>query len=145
MRLRAQIRAAGKTAAGIAVPAEFVEALGGGRRPAVSVTVAGHTYRSSIASMGGVFMLGVSNETRARTGLRPGETADFDIELDREPREVVVPEDLAAALAGAPAARAAFDRLSYSNKRRLVIPIEAIKSAEVRARRVQRTVAELGG
>jgi uncharacterized protein YdeI (YjbR/CyaY-like superfamily) len=109
------------------------------------VTVRGYTFRSSIARMGGMFMLPVTNETRSKAGLEAGQTADFEIALDTEPRDVTVPEDLAAALAASAAARQAFERLSYSNKRRLLIPLEAIKSAEVRARRVARLVAELGG
>ena len=144
MRLTTVINSAGKTAAGIVVPDEFVDALGGGGRPKVRVTVTGYTYRSSIARMGGVYMLGVTNETRAATGLRPGQTVEFDIELDTEPREVAVPSDFQAALDADEAARAAFEKLSYSNKRRLVEPIVAIKNPETRARRVQRTVAELG-
>lgn len=145
MRLRAQIKGSGKTAAGIVVPDEFVESLGGGRRPAVRVGVAGYSFRTSIGSMGGLFMLPVTNETRERSGLKVGETVDFEIELDTEPRQVAVPADLAAALAAAPAARSAFERLSYSNRRRVVEPIVAIKGADARARRVARTVAQLAG
>ena len=143
MKLTTVIKAAGKTAAGIVVPDDFVEALGGGGRPKVRVTVAGYTYRSSIARMGGVHMLSVSNETRDATGLRPGQTVEFDIDLDTEPREVAVPSDLQAALDADAAAKAAFEKLSYSNKRRIVMPIEAIKNEETRARRVKRTVEDL--
>jgi len=145
MRLRTVINSAGKTAAGIVVPDEFVEALGGGQRPKVKVTVAGYTYRSSIARMGGVFMLSVTNETRDRSGIRPGQTHDFDIELDTEPREVSLPDDLRAALDANPKAREAYERLSYSNQRRVVEPIAAIKGAETRARRIEKAVAELAG
>ena len=38
---------------GIEVPTEVVEALGGGKKPAVVVTVGSYTYRSTIAVMGG--------------------------------------------------------------------------------------------
>ena len=145
MKLRTVVNRAGKTAAGIVVPDEFVAALGGGRRPKVRVTACGYTFRTSIAPMGGVFMMPITNETRARSALVPGELADFDIELDTEPREVAVPADLAAALAVDERARAAFERLSYSNQRRLTLPIEAIKGADARARRVERTVADLRG
>ena len=79
------------------------------------------------------------------SGLVPGEVADFGIVLDTEPREVAVPVDLAAALALDAAAQGAFERLSSSNKRRLTMPMDAIKGAEARARRVERTVAELRG
>ncbi|MFC7660864.1 DUF1905 domain-containing protein [Pseudonocardia benzenivorans] len=53
MQFRTTIEATGKNTTGIVVPERVVEELGGGRRPAVSVTAAGHTWRTSIASMGG--------------------------------------------------------------------------------------------
>ena len=105
MRFRATIQGTGKTAAGIQVPNEVVEALGPSRKPAVRATINGFTYRSSVASMGGVFMLGVSNEVRRSAGVEAGQEVDIDLELDTEPREVVVPADLAAALAADDGAR----------------------------------------
>ena len=143
MRFRATIGLAGKTATGIRVPAEVVESLGAGKKPPVRVTIAGHTYRSSIATMSGVFMVGVTNEFRRESGVAAGDTVDVDIELDTEPREVAVPPDLAAALDADPEARAYFDGLSYSNKRRVAEPIAAIKGADTRARRIEKTVAGL--
>ena len=100
MRFRATIQGAGKTAAGIEVPPEVVAALGSSRKPPVRVTIDGHTYRSSVATMNGVFMVGVTNEFRRESGVAAGDTVDVDIELDTEKREVTVPPDLAAALAG---------------------------------------------
>jgi len=143
MRFRALIQSGGKTAAGIEVPPEIVEGLGAGKKPPVRVTIAGHTYRSSIATMGGVFMVGVTNEFRRESGVAAGDTVDVDIEVDTEPREVAVPPDLAAALDADPEARAYFDGLSYSNKRRVAEPIAAIKGAETRRARIERTVAAL--
>jgi bacteriocin resistance YdeI/OmpD-like protein/uncharacterized protein DUF1905 len=143
MRFRALIQAGGKTAAGIEVPPEIVDRLGAGRKPPVRVTIAGHSYRSSIATMGGVFMVGVTNEFRRESGVAAGDTVDVDIEVDTEPREVAVPADLAEALDADPEARAFFDGLSYSNKRRIAEPIAAIKSPETRQRRIERTVAGL--
>lgn len=43
MRFRATLQLEGKTATGIRVPAEVVEALGSGKRPPVKVTINGHT------------------------------------------------------------------------------------------------------
>ncbi len=143
MRLRAKVEQTGKTAAGVRVPDEVVSGLGSSRRPAVRVTVRGYTFRSSVASMGGVFMLGMSNDVRKASGVSAGEVVDFDIELDTEPREVAVPSDLAAALGRDAKAKRFFDSLSYSNKRRLVIPIEAAKAAETRERRIVKTVGML--
>jgi hypothetical protein len=112
MRFRATLETEGKTATGINVPAEVVDALGGGRRPRVAVTINGHTYRSSVAVLGGRYMLGVSAENRAAAGVEGGDTVDVELELDTAPREVTVPPDFAEALAAAPAARTTFDGLS---------------------------------
>jgi hypothetical protein len=65
----------------------------------VAVTVDGFTFRTSIAKMGGRFLLGVSAERRARAGIEAGQVFDVDVELDTAPREIEVPDDLAAALA----------------------------------------------
>ena len=65
MRFRAILELGGTTATGVRVPAEVVAALGPSKRPPVRVTINGHTYRSSVASIGGQFMLGVSAENRA--------------------------------------------------------------------------------
>ena len=67
------------------------------------VTINGFTYRSSIAVMGGRYMVGVSAENRARARVKGGDEIDVDIEVDSAPREVVVPPELAAALDADPA------------------------------------------
>lgn len=128
---------------GIVVPDEIVEQLGAGRRPKVTVTACGHTWRSSIASMGGRFLIGVSAEIRRITGIAGGDDVDVVVELDTAPREVTVADDLAAALDAAPGARAAFEKLSYSHQRRHVMAIDDAKTPETRARRIDKTVATL--
>lgn len=145
MRVTATLELHGKTATGIEIPGDVVEALGAGRRPPVVVTVNGHRYRSSIAFMGGRFLLGLSAEVRAAAGVSAGDEIVVDLERDDEPREVEVPADLSAALDAAPTARAAFDALSYSGKRRIVLAIDAAKTAETRERRIASSVNELGG
>jgi hypothetical protein len=143
MRFRATLELNGKTATGIQVPAEIVERLGPSKRPPVRVTINGHTYRSSLAFMGGVFMLGVSAENRASAGVAAGDEVEIEIELDSEPREVSVPPDFTDALERDGDARRFFDGLSYSNQRRFVISIEAAKTAETRQRRVAKAVGLL--
>lgn len=142
-RIRAKILQSGKTACGIEIPATVVAGLGPSRKPAVKATINGYTYRSSIASMGGKFMLGVSAEVRERSGAKGGDTVDLDLELDTEPREVAIPADFQRALDRDAKAREFFLGLSYSNKRRLVEPIGAIKNPETRQSRIARTVASL--
>lgn len=143
MRFRATIELNGRTATGIAVPEDVLAGLGAGRRPAVRVTLNGHTCRTSIGSMGGRSLLPVSAEVRATAGVAAGQDVDVDVELDTEPREGAVPPDLAEALAADGAARRAFDGLTYSNRRRLVLAIEQAKAAETRRRRVTQTVDRL--
>lgn len=141
MKFRAEILQGGKTATGIHVPDAVVAALGSSRKPAVSATINGYTYRSSIASMGGRFMLPVSAEVRGKAGVAGGDMVEIEIELDTTPRQVVVPDDLAVALDGEPAARAFFDKLSYSNRLRHVLAINQAKTDETRQRRIAKSVA----
>ena len=143
MKIHALIQGTGKTAAGMEIPPEVVAALGSSKKPPVRVTINGYTYRSSIASMGGKFMLGVSNEVRERAGVAAGQEVEVELELDTEPREVVVPDDFKKALAKDKAASKTFEALNYSNKRRLVMAIEAIKTPETRQRRIEKTVSQL--
>jgi hypothetical protein len=143
MRFRTTIEQGGKTATGIRVPEEVVASLGAGKRPAVRVTIRGHTYRSTVASMGGVFMVGVSAENRASAGVAAGDQVDVDIELDTAPREVTVPPDFANALKRDAAAKRTFDGLSNSNKQWHVLSIEGAKTTETRQRRIAKSVGTL--
>ena len=142
MKFHGTLLLSGKTATGIEVPPEVVAGLGSGKKPAVTVTInGGYTYRSSVASMSGRFMLPVSGEHRAAAGLSAGDEVDVELELDTQPRELTVPEDLSLALDADPAARSHFDSLSYSAKLRHVLAIEEAKTAETRDRRVAKSVA----
>jgi len=142
MRFRTKILAAGKTAAGIEVPAKVVAALGSTKRPPVRATINGFTYRSTVAVMGGKFMLGVSNDVRKSAGVAAGDTVDIDLELDDKPREVELPADFAAALNKDAKAKKFFEGLSYSAKLRQVTPIN-VKAPDVRKERIAKTVAQL--
>jgi len=143
MKFTTQVKQGGGTATGIEVPPEVVEGLGGGKRPKVNVTINGKTYRSSVAVMGGTFMVGVSAENRALTGVAGGDVVEVTLELDTAPREVEVPEDFAAALEVVPDAKAAFARQSYSHQRAHVDAINAAKAPETRRRRIDKAVETL--
>jgi hypothetical protein len=142
-RIRALLEQTGKTAVGFAVPEDVVLALGKGRRPPVRVTLNGYTYRSTVAPMYGRYLVGVSAENRAAAGVAGGETHDIELELDDAPREVALPDDLAAALAAEPAARATFQKLSPSDQGYHVTLLEGAKSEETRARRLEKSIAAL--
>src|SRR3954447_21749399 len=117
MQFRTTLDSAGKNAAGFRVPKEVVDALGKGKRPPVLVTINGYTYRNTVAVYGDEYLIGVSAERQAAAGGAAGDTIDVTLELDTEPREVEMPDDLAAALDAEPAARARFDGLSNSKRR----------------------------
>jgi hypothetical protein len=141
--LRTELLSSGKTTTGFEIPEEFVDRLGGGRRPKVRVRLQGIEFGTSIAPMGGRFMLGVSAERRAASGVVAGQTYDIEIDLDTDPRKVDVPEDFAAALAAEPAAEEFFASLSYSNQSWHVLQITGAKQAETRTRRIATSVAKL--
>jgi hypothetical protein len=143
MKFRTTIELGGKTATGMQVPPEVVESFGSGKRPKVSVTINGYTYRSTVAPMGGVFMIPVSAEVREGAGVVAGDEVEVELELDTAPREVEVPADLAEALEGDAEAKQFFESLSYSNKRWHVLQIEGAKSAETRQRRIAKSIALL--
>jgi hypothetical protein len=143
MKFRTVVELRGPTATGVQVPLQIVEALGGGKHPPVLVTINGFTYRSSIAFYRGEIVLGISAENRAATGVKPGDEIEVEVVLDTAVREVEVPADLSTALDANPAARQFFESLSYSNKRRFVIPINDAKSPETRQRRIEKTVIQM--
>jgi hypothetical protein len=143
VRFHTKILKAGKTATGIEIPNEVVKSLGSSKRPPVRITINGQTYRSTVAVMGGKFMVGVSAENREKTGVAGGDEVDVDIELDTEPREVTVPADFAKALKGNAVARKRFDGLSHSRKQSFVVGIEGAKTEETRERRIRKAMNEL--
>lgn len=132
-----------KSATGLPVPADAVAALGAGKKPRVKVSLNGYTYRTTLATMGGVFMLSLSAENREAAGVQAGQTVEVTLELDTEPRSVEVPDDLAAALAMAPGAREVFDALSFSARKDFVRQVETAKAPETRERRIAGIVAKL--
>ncbi len=143
MKFRTTVLQTGTNTTGILVPEAVLAELGAGKRPAVALTVNGYTWRSSVASRDGQYMISASAEVREKAGIAGGDDIDVDLELDTAPREVEVPVDFSSALDAEPAARAFFDTLSYSNKRRYVLNIESAKSEETRQRRIARAVETL--
>ncbi|MGI8904823.1 MAG: YdeI/OmpD-associated family protein [Solirubrobacteraceae bacterium] len=141
MRFRGTVELGGKTATGLPVPDEVVAALASGRRPPVRVTVGGHCYRTTVASMGGRFLVPLSAENRAAAGVAAGDEVDVEIALDDAPREVTVPAALADALAQDDGARRFFDALAYTHRKEWVRWIEEAKKADTRRTRIAKTVA----
>ena len=143
MKFHTTLLQSGKTAVGIQVPNEVVEALGAGKRPPVRVTINGYTYRNTVAVYGDEYLIGVAAEHRQGAGVQAGDILDVDLELDTEPREVEVPADFAAALDRDPQAKRFFEGLSYSNKSWHVSQVEGAKTDETRQRRIAKSVETL--
>ena len=133
----------GRTATGIEVPGDVVAALGGGGRPAVRVTINGHTFPSSIARRGDRHLIGVSAENRAAAGVAAGDAIAVGLELDLSSREADVPEDLADALAAAPDAAERFAALTPTQRGYFSSSVTEAKRPETRARRVEKAIAGL--
>jgi hypothetical protein len=125
------------------VPPELLEELGGGKRPAVNVTVNGFSYPSTVASMGGKYLIPFSSDKRAATGIGGGDPIEVELELDTAPRVFEPTPDLAEALAANPDAAAAWERLAPSHRKAHITAIEGAKAPETRARRVAAAVEKL--
>ncbi len=143
MRFESTVVLNGTSATGIPVPLEVVDALGGGKRIKVVVTIGDHSYRNSVVSWGEGFMLSFSAEHRAATGLAAGDPVTLELARDEAERTVEVPADFADALAANPAARTFFDGLSYSRKRWFTLGLAEAKKPETRTRRIETYVAML--
>lgn len=134
------LQAEDMNATGIVVPDEIVEKLAAGKKPKVGVTLKGYTYRSTIAVMGGKFMLPLAKEHRDAAGVKGGDKVEVSLELDTAPRVVKVPMDFAAALKKAGLTKD-FAALAFTHRKEHVRAIEEAKALETRTRRIEKAVA----
>jgi Bacteriocin-protection, YdeI or OmpD-Associated/Domain of unknown function (DUF1905) len=135
----AELERVGKTATMLRVPFDVKESFGRARPP-LKVTIRGHTWRTTPGVYGGESFIGVNHTVKAATGVDAGDRVRVTMELDTEQRTIEPPDDLKAALAAAPDARARFDRLSYTHRREYVEWVEGAKRADTRERRIAETV-----
>lgn len=137
------MKAQSKNATGISIPAEAIAALGPQKRPSVKVTLNDYAYRSTVAVYGDEFLLPLSAAHREAAGLEAGEQVKVTLELDQAPRTVEVPDDLRTALAAQAGVVAAFDALSFSQRKELVRQVEDAKTQATRERRITGVVDKL--
>jgi hypothetical protein len=124
------------------VPFDVRDAFGRARPP-VSVTVGGHTFRTTVATYGGMSYLGLNRDVRAAAGVDAGDRVVLAVSLDEAPRVVEVPADLQAALAGDEVAAAAFEALSFTHRKEYAAWVAGAKRNETRRNRVERAVSML--
>jgi len=135
LTLSTRIAPMGPAAAIILTDAQ-VDALGGGRRAPVTVTIGGRTARVRVAVMGGQNMIGLRRDVRAELGVEIGDEVTAEVTLDEAPRVVDVPPELADALAADPGAAATFDGLAYTHRKEYSAWVAQAKRPETKARRV---------
>ena len=142
-KFKTTILTAGKTATGICIPGEIVEALNAGKKPPIKVTLNGYTYRSTVAVMGGKYMVGVNADIRAASGVKGGDILNVEIELDTEERKVELPADFKKALDKNSDAKKFFLTLSYSKQKNHVTLITQARTDETRLKRIDKSIADL--
>jgi hypothetical protein len=134
------VTATGKNT-GIVVPDPIIEELGAGSRPAVVVDLNGYEYRNTVGVMGGRHMVSISAAVRKETGLKEGDPIHVRLTVATTPREVDVPDDLAAALAREPRAKEFFEGISNSLQRYHAENVAAAKSEATRQRRIEKSIS----
>jgi hypothetical protein len=144
MKFKAKVIPSGNATA-VEVPPKVVEALGSEGRPAIAIVINGYSWRSRVARMRGLCLIGISAAARAASKIAEGDTVVVDVTLDTAPRIVDEPKDLARALNADARARVAFDRLPFGLRRKHAASVEQSKAPEIRARRIAKLVAMLRG
>ena len=88
--------------------------------PKVQAVIAGAPYRGSLMPIGdGTYCLGVLKSIQEAAGVGQGDTISIELELDTSPRTVELPADLAKGIKGDKKATAAWEALSYTNKKEM--------------------------
>jgi Bacteriocin-protection, YdeI or OmpD-Associated/Domain of unknown function (DUF1905) len=140
IQLRTRLQPRGPAAAVVLDDTQVAEVGEGAKRFPVVATVNGYTWRTSVARMGGEFLVGLNREVRQGAGVEAGDEVDVTLALDSAPREVEVPEALAAALAADPRAKAAFESMAFTHRKEYARWVAEAKREETRERRVQQAL-----
>jgi hypothetical protein len=140
IQFSSQLLARGPAAAVVLDDAQVAAVGEGAKRFPVVATVNGYTWRTSVARMGGEFLVGLSREVRSGAGVAAGDDVEVVLELDTAPREVEVPAALTVALAADPQAKAIFDGLAFTHRKEYARWIAEAKRDETRQRRVEQAV-----
>ena len=120
-----------------------MEQLNGGKRPLVKVTLNGYTYRSAVGKMNDGFMISLSAENRKNAHVKGGDTLEVSIDLDSEPRMVVLPAELQQALDKNRAAEIVFEQLAPGRKKAIVLSITEAKTEATKIKRIAKAMDEL--
>lgn len=128
---------------GIEVPEEILEKLGGGKKPLVNVSLNNYSYRSAVAKMGDKYLISLSAENRKNANVKGGDELEIEVTLDTEPRTVELPADFQKVLDKNEEAKKAFEKLSPSKKKALVLSITDAKTEETKIKRIEKAMEAL--
>jgi hypothetical protein len=126
----------------VVVPKEVAQTFSS-KRPPVLAHVNGVEYRSRLAVYGGQSYLGLRKDLLRRLGVAAGDHVQIELSEDHEERVIVEPPELTQALADNPAAKAAYERLSFTHRNEYARWIDEGKKAETRTDRVAKTIKRL--
>jgi hypothetical protein len=128
---------------GIVVPEAIIEKMNAGKKPPVIVTLNKYTYRSTVAVMGGQYLIPLSAEHRKNAKVSGGDQLEITLEPDTEPRTVELPADFKKMLDKNAAARKNYDVLAPSRKKAMVLSITDAKTEETRLKRIEKALTSL--
>jgi uncharacterized protein YdeI (YjbR/CyaY-like superfamily) len=101
----------------------------------------GFPIRGFLAPMGdGTHGLTVNKHMQAGAKAGPGDRVRVVLEVDEAPRTVELPPDLERALRKSPAAKAVFEKLSYTHRKDYAAWVAEAKRPETRATRVEESI-----
>jgi Bacteriocin-protection, YdeI or OmpD-Associated/Domain of unknown function (DUF1905) len=106
--------------------------------------IEGLPFKSTLVPRGGgSYRLHVHSRIWRKLRIDAGAAVEVTLLLDTEPREAVLPPDLAAGLADTPRALAIFSTLTVALRRQIVQYVENAKQARTREKRVQLIVRRM--
>ena len=91
----------------------------------------------------GTYCLGVLKSIQEAAGVGFGDSITIELELDTAPRTVAMPIDLANATAHDLEAMAAWEALSFTNKKEMARSLDGAKRPETRERRLAAALESL--
>ena len=129
----------------VVAPFSVEELYGTREELLVQTTIDGFPYQGELTPLGdGYHALVIPREVRRAVGKTVGDELHVAMRRDTSERVITLPEDLAAALADAPAAFTFFKGLEKLEQRSYVRYLKGAKNPEMRAKRLMETVYRLG-
>ena len=129
--------------ASLLIPDLVLAELGANRRAPLTITVNGHTYRSTATGVGGECRVVFPSRDRAAAGVAAGDKIAVTLELEIGHREVEIPEALAVALLES-GLRDVFESMPYSHRKEYARAVAEAKAEETRIRRIAAAIEKIG-